>query len=800
MPLAQQQAPSRAPDPLPPLPALRGPARATLLVVNPRLLFLYWVVDAGLERRLAAASGPAQVVIESAAGARHGAIVAVEPLDFRSRSWYLTLPSLPPIAGAVRARLGLVEHGGFVELLRSNSVLIPRTLPGDAPELWMDRRALRAGHGEPLPPPPVARRVRVGAGVGAGAGAGGIAGWAASAEGMTGAGGTAGMAGAGSTATSPHGQAIWSRPESPAPIPSPRPSSAPDAAWIVGARAAGATGGAGASFETILVETGATRPGPPGKAPLPPLGIADPKGYLTFVLHAHLPFVRHPEREYFLEEQWLFEGITETYLPLLDALDHLAAERVPVRLTISVSPTLAAMLRDPLLMGKYERHLGRLCHLAWREVERTRRDPAFSPVAGFYWDRLHRLEHLFKEVYGRDLLGRLAALEDAGVVEVITCAATHGFLPHHRTDPASVRAQVATGVAEHRRHFGRSPRGLWLPECAYFEGLDEVLAASGIEYFFVDTHGIGNAASAPRYGVHAPLLCPTGVAAFGRDAESSTQVWSSEQGYPGDPAYRDFYRDIGYDLDEHYVAPYLDPAGQRGMTGFKYHRITGRTDHKEPYRRDVALRTATWHADDFVRNRSLQIDWLADGMDRPPLVVSMYDAELFGHWWFEGPDWIEMVLRRLPAAGIAVISPAQYLEEHPVTQVARPGESSWGERGYHDVWLTGANDWILPPLHDAAGRMADLARRFAAADGPPARALKQAGRELLLAQSSDWPFILRNQTTPEYARRRVHLHLDRFARLAAMLESGRIDSQALAAIEAQDDLFPGLEPGLWSGA
>jgi 1,4-alpha-glucan branching enzyme len=314
--------------------------------------------------------------------------------------------------------------------------------------------------------------------------------------------------------------------------------------------------------------------------------------------------------------------------------------------------------------------------------------------------------------------------------------------------------------------------------------------------------------------VHAPLLCPTGVAAFGRDAESSAQVWSSEQGYPGDPAYRDFYRDIGYDLDGRYVAPYLDPAGQRGMTGFKYHRITGRTDHKEPYRRDVALRTATWHADDFVRNRSLQIDWLADGMDRPPLVVSMYDAELFGHWWFEGPDWIEMVLRRLPAAGIAVISPAQYLEEHPVTQVARPGESSWGERGYHDVWLTGANDWILPPLHDAAARMADLARRYAgpagaggrAGDGgageggPPARALRQAGRELLLAQSSDWPFILRNQTTPEYARRRVHVHLDRFARLAAMLESGRIDIEALAAIETQDDLFPGLEPGLWSGA
>ena len=778
--MAQEPAPSRTPDPLPPLPAMRGPARATLLVVNPRLVFIYWITDAALDRRLAAAAGPAQVVIERAAGAREGSAVAVGPLDFRSGSWYLALPATPSILGEVRARLGLVERGQFVELLRTNAVPIPRAAPGDAPEVWMDRRALRAGRGAPLPPPPVARRVGVRAWAG-------VAGPATGAQvgGAAADGGAAVAAGADATATSPPGRAVWSRPEGRAPAPSPRPAPA---------------AGAALAFETMLLEPGAARPGPPGKAPLPPLGIADPKGYLTFVLHAHLPFVRHPEREYFLEEQWLFEGITETYLPLLDSLDHLAAENVPVRLTMSVSPTLAAMLRDPVLMGKYERHLGRLCHLAWREVERTRRDPGFSPVAGFYWDRLHRLEHLFTAVYHRDLLGRLAALEDAGVVEVITCAATHGFLPHHRTDPASVRAQVATGVAEHRRHFGRSPRGLWLPECAYFEGLDEVLAASGIEYFFVDTHGIGNAASPPRYGVHAPLLCPAGVAAFGRDAESSTQVWSSEQGYPGDPAYRDFYRDIGYDLDERYVAPYLDPAGQRGMTGFKYHRITGRTDHKEPYRRDAALRTATWHADDFVRNRSSQIDWLARGMDRPPLVVSMYDAELFGHWWFEGPDWLEMVLRRLPAAGIAVISPAQYLEVHPVAQVARPSESSWGERGYHDVWLTGANDWILPPLHDAAARMAALARRFAAAGEPQARALRQAGRELLLAQSSDWPFILRNRTTPEYARRRVHQHLDRFARLAAMIESGRIDGQALAAIETQDDLFPGLDPGLWSGA
>ena len=761
---------SRETEALAPLPEPTGPARACLMAINPRLLFLYWIADDGLRRRLAAARGPAEAILEGPVGEDGRTEILRASIDFRTGSWYLAIPET---AGSVTARLGLREAGGFRELLRTESVPVPRATPGSGAEVWMDVRGLRAGRAEPVEPPPRRFEIRRRAGTGV-------------EERFAVA---AGPGRTPSPASSPARHA-WapaaglSTAQPAAALTAPRGTMVSESAWLDAERPA--------------------RRAEAAKTRVPPLGIADPKGYLCFVLHAHLPFVRHPEREYFLEEHWLFEGITETYLPILDMLDHLASERVPVRLTISISPTLATMLRDPLLMGKYERHLGRLCHLSRREVERTRKDPAFSPVAGFYWDRLHHLQHLFAEVYKRDVLAQFARLEDLGVVELFTCAATHGFLPHHRADPASVKAQVAAGVAEHRRLLLRSPRGLWVPECAYFEGLDRVLQDAGIEYFFVDTHSVLNATSPPRFGVHAPIVCASsGVAAFGRDEESSTQVWSSEQGYPGDPAYRDFYRDIGYDLDAAYVAPYLDPAGTRGMTGLKYHRITGRTDHKEPYRRDLALRAVSRHADDFVRNRGLQIDWLRGGMDRPPLVVSMYDAELFGHWWFEGPDWLELVLRGLPSAGIAAISPAQYLQAHPVAQVAYPSDSSWGERGYFDVWLMGENDWVLPPLHDAGRRMRDLARRFTAPSGAATsaaegRALAQAGRELLLAQASDWPFMLKNRTTPEYARRRVRQHLDRFDRLARMLERRAIDDGALRAIEAQDLLFPDLDPGLWS--
>ena len=538
-------------------------------------------------------------------------------------------------------------------------------------------------------------------------------------------------------------------------------------------------------------------------------------GYVAFILHAHLPFVRHPERDYFLEEHWLFEAMTETYLPLLDACDHLLEDGVPARLTLSLTPTLAAMLRDPILTGKYAAHLDRMCDLARREVERTRGSREFSPVAGLYHDRLERLRHLFNRVYGRDLVARVARLEEDGVLEVIGCAATHAFLPHLAIEPATVRAQIAVGVAEHRRHLGRLPRGLWLPECAWYEGLDAVLAAAGIRYVFLDTHALRDASDAPRSDVFAPIATAAGVAVFGRDAECAAQVWSSAVGYPGDPDYRDFYRDIGYDLDHAYIGPYLDPSGNRGMTGFKYHRITGRTDDKRPYSRPAALRAVQRHARDFVARRLATARRLRPAMDRPPLTVAMYDAELFGHWWFEGPEWLENVLRRLPRQALRAVTPEDYLAAHPRIQQADPSPSSWGEGGYSRVWLNDSNDWILPPLHDAGRRMTALARRFGDPSPRARRILAQAGRELLLAQASDWPFILKHGTAVDYATRRVRTHLDRFDRLARVLESRLADSRRpgsggapeevagpddLESIEAQDNLFPDLDPGVWRTA
>jgi len=519
------------------------------------------------------------------------------------------------------------------------------------------------------------------------------------------------------------------------------------------------------------------------------------KGFLSIVLHTHLPFVRHPEYDEFLEESWFYEAITETYIPLIDMLEGLIRDRVPCRLTMSLTPPLLNMLNDPLLQERYLHRLERLIELAAKEQERTRHDPTFFSLATMYWRLFNHSRTVFAERYGRDLIQAFRYFQERGVLEIIACAATHGYLPLMQVNEKTVRVQVRIGIEEYRRFFGRSPLGFWLPECAYYPGVDGILKDYGVQYFLVDTHAILHATPRPLYNVYAPLYCPSGVAAFGRDTESSKQVWSSIEGYPGDFAYRDFYRDVGYDLDYDYIRPYLPPTGERVNVGVKYYRITGKTDQKIPYDPELARKRADEHAANFMFNRERQIEWLSEKMDRLPLVMAPYDAELFGHWWFEGPRWLDSVIRKAASDQqvFQLSTLSDYLDRYPTNQVATPTASSWGHRGYSEVWLSEENDWIYRHLHKAADRMTELAVRFPEATAVQRRALNQAARELLLAQSSDWAFLMQQKTAQHYAAQRTTQHIQRFTRLYESLCANSINEQWLGEIEARDNIFPTLD-------
>lgn len=204
------------------------------------------------------------------------------------------------------------------------------------------------------------------------------------------------------------------------------------------------------------------------------------QGSLALLLHAHLPWVRHPEHEEFLEEDWLFEAIVECYIPLLKNLRRLVADKVPVRLTFTLTPPLCAMLRDSLLQGRAERYLARGVELAAMEIERTAHDAAMRDVARHYHARLTEALEFYTREINRDIVGAFAQLQADGIIEIITCAATHGFLPLMEVVPEAMRAQILIGCDYHRECFGRPPEGIWLPECGYVPRVDSQIGRAHV--------------------------------------------------------------------------------------------------------------------------------------------------------------------------------------------------------------------------------------------------------------------------------------------------------------------------------
>ena len=415
-----------------------------------------------------------------------------------------------------------------------------------------------------------------------------------------------------------------------------------------------------------------------------------------------------------------------------------------------------------------------------------------------YYYRFSKTKDKFLNQYNQDLIKEFKKYQDKGYLEIITCAATHGFLPLLLHKEA-IKAQIEAGVSFYSKIFSTPPSGLWLPECGYFEGLDKFLKECGVKYFILETHGVLFARPRPKFGVYSSYYTKNRVAVFGRDPETSKSVWSSIEGYPGDYNYREYFRDIGFDLDYDYIKPYISPCGARIFTGIKYYKITGPTPYKEPYVPEKAREKAAEHAGNFMFNREKQIEYLYSVLGRKPIVVAPYDAELFGHWWFEGIDWLEFLIRKIKYDQniFKLTTPSLYLKLYPKNQLINPAPSSWGWKGYYEVWLNGSNDWIYPHLHRAQEAMINLAKRFKNTNGEKRRVLNQMARELLLAQASDWAFMMKTGSFSEYAKKRVITHLERFYLLKQFLEKDFINYEVLEDIENKDNIFPDLDYSLF---
>ena len=552
-------------------------------------------------------------------------------------------------------------------------------------------------------------------------------------------------------------------------------------------------------------------------------------GAFTFVLHSHLPYARQAGM-WPHGEEWVHEAIAETYLPLLNALYDLEADGVRFNLTIGITPILAEQLGDPLIVEHFVHYAAERAAWAAADVARfeTAGDDPMRDLARFYHHWYARTLTSFQDRFNRDLIGAFRRLQDAGLIEVSTCAATHGYLPLLSRD-SSIYGQLRTGVDAYRARFGRAPKAIWLPECAYRPaimedangrsmrrpGLESFLAPQGLEVFFSETHtveggrpvgkaageAIGPYGAVPRrYAVSKPIEDdepsepgttfqpywvgdePGRVAVLGRNNETGQQVWSAQFGYPGDVAYREFHR-------------------KDGVSGMQYWRIGGAgvdLGDKPPYDPARASEQVQTHVDHYVRLVEEHLTTYNRDTGRFGVISSAYDTELFGHWWFEGVDWLKGVLRGLAQSEMVELTTAsRIVEEHTPDRVMALPESSWGAGGNHFTWNNVDTQWMWPPIHAAERRMEELVARAPDAQAERRDVLNQAARELLLLQSSDWPFLVTTGQAKEYAAQRFTKHLERFNRLADLADSAEpLDEGSkgfLTSMQERDNPFPGID-------
>jgi 1,4-alpha-glucan branching enzyme len=545
-------------------------------------------------------------------------------------------------------------------------------------------------------------------------------------------------------------------------------------------------------------------------------------GAFTFVLHSHLPYARQAGM-WPHGEEWVHEAIAETYLPLLNALHDLAEDEVPFKITIGITPILAEQLSDPLIVEHFLTYAQERAAWAASDIDRfdATGDAELKDLAVFYHHWYARSLSSFRDRFQQDILAGFRVLQDRGLVEIATCAATHGYLPLLARD-SSIFGQVQTGIDSYVSHFGRRPKAIWLPECAYrpayFDGdgddairrpgLESFLAAQGIRVFFCETHTVeggrpvGKAAGEAigpygqvtrRYAVNMTAEeqaepgttfkpywvgdAPGSVAVLGRNNRTGQQVWSGSFGYPGDAWYREFHR-------------------KDGVSGMQYWRIGGPDvdlGHKPPYDTERAAERVRDHARHYVGLvEDLLVEYQATS-GTYGIISSNYDTELFGHWWFEGVDWLKEVLRGLAQSDrVDMTSASQFVAQHEPDRVMSLPEGSWGAGGTHFTWMNVDTQWMWPPIHAAEERMEQLVARFPAAIGEKRDVLNQAARELLLLESSDWPFLVTTGQAKEYASQRFSEHLERFQLLADMAESGELSSEdrsLLATLTEADNPF-----------
>ena len=546
-------------------------------------------------------------------------------------------------------------------------------------------------------------------------------------------------------------------------------------------------------------------------------------GSFVFMLHSHLPYYRMAGMWPFGEEN-LYECMSETYVPLLNAISELYEEEgIKAKLTVGITPILAEQLNDYHLQEGFVEYLDTRIAAVAKDLDRypdpkVEHSQHLKYLAKYYFDWFNHIKDCFVNKYNKDLISAFKKYQDLGCIEITTSGATHGFSPLLATD-SNLNAQFKVGSDTTKRLFGKKAKGCWLPECAYRQGYEFVgkdgqkkwrpaievtLQNNDIEYFFTESHVIegGNSVGHRRvvgiygnieyiplpereatgYDTYSAYWLPDAqVAVMGRNDRAGFQVWSAADGYPGDGVYREFHK-------------------KDDKSGMNYWRITSsKTDlgDKMLYDPVLAMNQVNSNSDHYTTLLYHLLNDYKKANNKNGLIMVSFDTELYGHWWFEGVEFIKQVIRKLHnfLPEIERYTAGEYLEKHPPVDTIQIPESSWGQGGHFYVWLNHLTEWMWPIINGCEKRIIDIVAKYEKIpeDKLLHRALNQLARENLLLQSSDWPFLITTWQAKDYATERFEEHVARFEKIADMIEAGNINEEELVKIESIDNCFPVID-------
>ncbi|MCL2185168.1 MAG: DUF1957 domain-containing protein [Treponema sp.] len=513
---------------------------------------------------------------------------------------------------------------------------------------------------------------------------------------------------------------------------------------------------------------------------------------ISLILEAHVPFVREYSKEDELtqagEEGRFFQFISEAFIPLLEVLTRLENDHVPYRVALVISPILCHMLNDEHLQKKYIHYIDKQIEFGSTELERTSNNSELNKLAQNYYNQIVEKRAAYLERYEKNLLKAIDFFRRKGKIEILASSATHAFLPFISQNHESLQAQMEIPNSIYRRYFGSIPQGFWLPSLGWTAELEPFLRSYNYSYTILNSHGLLLGNPAPEKGCFYPAKTPNGTFLLARDLFAGREI----KKIAVDEVYRNNDKDIGYELPPEKVSAFLTAEG-RHRTGYSYWSRSN--NGLAVYNQAAALDMVNVHTRAFLENTIARLTEVSKHMKEIPISINAYNAGSFGHFWYEGTQFIETLFRMAAEyKEIKFVCPSEYIFKQNLSaiQIVSPELSSSGLNGYAETWLDASNDWIYRHLLRAMERMTELAERFPDDTGLKERALNQAAREILLAQSSDWPALLHRQDSTEYARSRAENSLRNFTTIYEALGSNYISTEWLTKLERKHNIFPNI--------